>query len=175
MSSNPQSPSQSWVIGSAPDCTVVVAQPAVSGHHCRLTRQGDRFWIEDLQSTNGTWVNGAPIAVGQPVSIQPGAPVTLGRQTPFPWAAIQALAQASVKVPQAPQISQASQAPPPLPGFASGPGVAASSNPAGSSSGRVITIGRAPESMVQIDLPIISWNHAQIVFEGGRAILEDLS
>ena len=167
MSSNSQSPSQSWVIGSAPDCTVVVAQPAVSGHHCRLTRQGDRFWIEDLQSKNGTWVNGAPIPVGQPISIQPGSAVTLGRQTPFPWAMIQASAQASVKTPQTPQT------PPLLPG--SGSGSAGSSSPVSSSGGRVITIGRSPESTVQIDLPIVSWNHAQIVFEGGRAILEDLT
>lgn len=39
---------------------------------------------------------------------------------------------------------------------------------------RTIRIGRSPESEVVIDLPMISWNHAQIVFENGEYILEDL-
>jgi len=167
MSSNPQNPSQAWIIGSAPDCNIVVAQPAVSGHHCRLTRQGDRYWIEDLQSKNGTWVNGTQIPVGQAIPIQPGMPVTLGRQTPMPWAAIQASVQAAVQV--------AAQAPPPLPGFVPGPSPGQANAQSSSPGTRVITIGRSPESDVQVDLPIIGWTHARIVFEGGRAILEDLN
>jgi ABC-type multidrug transport system ATPase subunit len=38
---------------------------------------------------------------------------------------------------------------------------------------RQITIGRSPESDVQIDLPIVSWNHAVITEENGKYILED--
>ena len=137
MSSNPQTPVHSWTIGSAPDCDLVVAQPSVSGHHCRLTRQGNQYWIEDLQSTNGTFVNGSRIPVNQPMLVDPGWQITLGRQTPMPWPS--------------------------------------SALPSASASGRVISIGRAPESDVQVDLPIVSWNHAQIVFENNRAILEDLN
>jgi ABC transport system ATP-binding/permease protein len=37
-----------------------------------------------------------------------------------------------------------------------------------------ITIGRSPQSNVQIDLGIVSWNHARIIFEGAQLILEDL-
>src|SRR3978361_1566563 len=87
MSSHPQIPVQSWIIGSAVDCDIICAQPAVSGHHCRLTRQGNQYWIQDLQSTNGSFVNGTRIEVGQAVPIQPGMHVTLGQRTPMPWPA----------------------------------------------------------------------------------------
>ena len=36
-----------------------------------------------------------------------------------------------------------------------------------------ITIGRSPDSDIQIDLPIVSWNHAVITEENGKYILED--
>ena len=40
---------------------------------------------------------------------------------------------------------------------------------------RMITIGRAPESTVVLDYPMISWNHAQLaVYADGRMVLEDL-
>ena len=33
----------------------------VSRHHAQITCEGDEFWIEDLNSTNGTRVNGVRI------------------------------------------------------------------------------------------------------------------
>ena len=45
---------RSWTIGSGPDCDLVVDRPVVSGRHCRLTRVGDGYLLEDLGSTNGT-------------------------------------------------------------------------------------------------------------------------
>lgn len=44
-------------IGRLPDNTVVIDNPAVSGHHACISRDGDLFVVEDLQSTNGTFVN----------------------------------------------------------------------------------------------------------------------
>ena len=34
----------------------------VSGHHARLSAEADGLWIEDLNSSNGTWVDGRKIA-----------------------------------------------------------------------------------------------------------------
>jgi len=34
---------------------------SVSRRHAKLTRDGDELYIEDLNSTNGTYVNGAPV------------------------------------------------------------------------------------------------------------------
>lgn len=45
-------------IGRALDNDLVVEDPAVSRHHAEIRRQYGRFYLADLQSTNGTWVNG---------------------------------------------------------------------------------------------------------------------
>lgn len=45
-------------IGRAPDCDVVISDRKVSGHHAVVRRSGDRFELQDLGSTNGTFVNG---------------------------------------------------------------------------------------------------------------------
>jgi len=49
-------------IGRLPDNAVIIDNPAVSGHHARVFREGDRVILEDLKSTNGTFVNGRPVA-----------------------------------------------------------------------------------------------------------------
>lgn len=37
---------------------IVINDPEVSRHHCRLTQTGSGYTVEDLGSTNGTFVNG---------------------------------------------------------------------------------------------------------------------
>ena len=73
----------SWVIGSGADCDVVVDSPLSSSRHCRLTQTPDGFMLDDLGSTNGTYVNGNRIA--SPTHVTPGEPITLGRTVPMPW------------------------------------------------------------------------------------------
>lgn len=48
-------------IGRLPDNMVIIDNPAVSGHHARVYREGDQVIVEDLKSTNGTFVNGRHI------------------------------------------------------------------------------------------------------------------
>jgi predicted component of type VI protein secretion system len=48
---------ESLSVGRKPDNDIVVDNPAISGHHCRILRQGDGYYVEDLDSTNGTYVN----------------------------------------------------------------------------------------------------------------------
>lgn len=132
-------PLASWVIGRADDCNLRVADSSVSSHHCRVTHQASGFTVEDLGSTNGTFVDGLRIASGEPVWVPYGANVILGTQVEMPW-------------PVAPQTRPAESP---------------------SDGGKTITIGRSPESDVQIDFPIVSWNHAVIRVENGQYILED--
>jgi ABC transport system ATP-binding/permease protein len=73
----------SWLIGSADDCDLVVEHDLVSSHHCRLTKISDGFLIEDLHSSNGTYVNGERIETKQRVF--PTDRVTLGTRIPLPW------------------------------------------------------------------------------------------
>ncbi len=48
---------QRIVLGRHPDCEVVLDVAAVSRQHARLTQDGASFFIEDLGSRNGTFVN----------------------------------------------------------------------------------------------------------------------
>jgi pSer/pThr/pTyr-binding forkhead associated (FHA) protein len=53
---------QPVTIGRLPDNMLVIDNPAVSGRHARVVREGNHFVVEDLKSTNGTFVNDKPIA-----------------------------------------------------------------------------------------------------------------
>ncbi len=48
-------------IGRAPDCMIIIDDPSVSGRHAQLERSGETYRLKDLESTNGTRVNGIPI------------------------------------------------------------------------------------------------------------------
>lgn len=86
----------SWIIGSDPECDLVVDWPTVSGRHCRLTRTSDGDVLEDLGSSNGTYVNG--VRVAGPVAVRPGDRVTLGKQVPMPWPAARAAEPAPIRI-----------------------------------------------------------------------------
>jgi len=74
---------RSWVIGSRADCDVVVDSPLASGRHCELTQTPEGYVLNDLGSTNGTFVNG--LKIESPTRINTGDSITLGRTVPLPW------------------------------------------------------------------------------------------
>jgi predicted component of type VI protein secretion system len=49
-------------VGRKPDNDIVIDNPAVSGHHCKILRDGDTFFVEDLNSTNGVFLNAKKVA-----------------------------------------------------------------------------------------------------------------
>ncbi|MDP9149481.1 MAG: DUF4388 domain-containing protein [Myxococcota bacterium] len=57
----PIAPDKHIVIGRSSDLDMVLVEDMVSRKHARLALQGDQIWIEDLGSTNGTFVNGEKI------------------------------------------------------------------------------------------------------------------
>lgn len=64
---------------------ITINDPEVSRHHARILRQGDTFIMEDLGSTNGTFINGQrlsgsrPLNAGETVGL--GETVTLAFET----------------------------------------------------------------------------------------------
>lgn len=51
----------SIVVGRQPYCDVVLANNAVSREHAKFTKNSNGWFVEDLQSRNGVWVNGRRI------------------------------------------------------------------------------------------------------------------
>jgi len=71
------SPDAECVIGRAPSATVQVDDDLVSRKHCRIFFEGGYYVLEDLQSKNGTWVNGERVSS---TPLFDGDVVTIGRQ-----------------------------------------------------------------------------------------------
>jgi len=46
------------VLGRHPQCDIVIDVGAVSRQHAQIVREGETFYVEDLHSRNGTYVNG---------------------------------------------------------------------------------------------------------------------
>ena len=67
------------VIGRDPSCDRVLPHPEISRRHARLVRTPEGLTIEDLGSTNGTFVNGTRIT--RPTLLHPSDLVALGSTT----------------------------------------------------------------------------------------------
>jgi hypothetical protein len=63
-------------IGRRTPCEVVLRDDAVSARHARFISYGAEWEVEDLQSTNGTYLNGQRLDGATP--LQPGDVVTVG-------------------------------------------------------------------------------------------------
>ncbi len=66
---------RSVVLGRSRDCDVVLEDRSVSRRHAELVRHGDGFLLRDLDSTNGSAVNGKRI---REAAVQPGDDITVG-------------------------------------------------------------------------------------------------
>lgn len=65
-------------IGSQGDNDLILHDRYVSSHHANLRWDGVTWWIEDLNSTNGTFVNQQRVAPGSPMSVPGGAVLEVG-------------------------------------------------------------------------------------------------
>jgi pSer/pThr/pTyr-binding forkhead associated (FHA) protein len=64
-------------IGRSSDCTVVIDDDYASNHHARVSPHEGGWVIEDLGSTNGTYVQRT--RVSGPMSVPLGAPIRIGK------------------------------------------------------------------------------------------------
>jgi predicted component of type VI protein secretion system len=68
-------PKSTTIIGRREDCDVRIPLGEVSRKHCRLTADGDELRVEDMGSSNGTFLNGVRV---QEAAIQPGDSLQIG-------------------------------------------------------------------------------------------------
>lgn len=88
---------------------VAINDAEVSRKHARMMFQGGKYVLEDLGSTNGTFVNGQRLA--GPVVLKPGDVISLGEQIVLMYDAIAADAGATMAVPRR-AVQQAAPPPP---------------------------------------------------------------
>jgi pSer/pThr/pTyr-binding forkhead associated (FHA) protein len=65
------------LLGRAQEATLVLEDDYASGRHARLFPQGSRWFIEDLGSTNGTYLGAQQLTRALPVD--PGVPIRIGK------------------------------------------------------------------------------------------------
>ena len=64
-------------IGRAEDSTLVITDDYASARHARLVPRGGQWFVEDLGSTNGTYLDRAKVTAPTPVPL--GVPIRIGR------------------------------------------------------------------------------------------------
>jgi DNA-binding NtrC family response regulator len=74
----PLAEGRSLVIGRSPPADVTVRDNSLSRRHASVELAGGEIWVEDLGSTNGTWVDGEKI---ERVKVEPGGEITFGAVT----------------------------------------------------------------------------------------------
>jgi len=67
------------LIGRAPSCTLVLDDDYSSSRHARVFPQDGQWYVEDLGSTNGTFVGRERIEAPTPVEV--GAQLRVGQST----------------------------------------------------------------------------------------------
>ncbi len=65
------------VVGRAPSCTLVIDDAYTSSRHARIFPQAGEWVVEDLGSTNGTFLDDERVEA--PTVIRPGVPVRVGQ------------------------------------------------------------------------------------------------
>ena len=65
------------LIGRADDSTLVLDDDYASTRHARIAQQGEEWYVEDLGSTNGTYLDRAKVT--GPTRVPLGVPVRIGK------------------------------------------------------------------------------------------------
>lgn len=73
----------SFTIGRSIDCDIPLNDTAISRVHIVVSRRWNQIWIEDKNSSNGTFVNGTKIVQGTPVNVVATDKIQLGRSEYF--------------------------------------------------------------------------------------------
>lgn len=76
----PLGTADSLSIGRSSESGLVIRDDYTSSHHARLSKRGDIWTLQDLGSTNGTFLDGQRLS-DKPVQAQIGTPIKVGATT----------------------------------------------------------------------------------------------
>jgi predicted component of type VI protein secretion system len=133
MTQGPQ-PGQTFVLdqdlltlGRDPNNIIVINDPQISRHHARITRQDDWMVLEDIGSTNGTFVNGMrlvnshALANGDVVGLGDAVTLTYYGASPAMTEPLARPEESSYEPPPSPPPPSYEPQPPPPPTYAAPP------------------------------------------------------
>ena len=66
-------------VGRGPESDIQIRDNSVSRKHMEIIRKGEKYFIKDLASKNGTYVSNAQIKPGKELEIEPGVPIAAGK------------------------------------------------------------------------------------------------
>lgn len=66
------------LVGRSKQCDIVLEDPSVSMEQARITCSQERFYIQDLKSANGTWLDGKKVI--RKMRLKNGMKITFGKQ-----------------------------------------------------------------------------------------------
>ena len=156
-------------LGRSPDNHLVLSEDlSVSRHHAQIKYSGNAYVVTDLNSSDGTYVNGIQLAPHTPRSLVAGDQVRIGNY--------ELIFSASAPVPVRPTVSAAAQ----KTTISGVPDVGVGSPPTQARhldlKGRdTFTLGRDPLNDMAVNHPSVSRFHAQIKNQNGSYIVVDLN
>lgn len=137
--------SNSLRIGRDPDNQLVLSLQAVSRHHALVEQQNGGFYIQDLESTNGTYVNNQRLRAYEPHLLNAGDMIRIGDRS---GNSVHLEFKRVVRETE-PSI------PHPAPGTVR-------LTPLRTEESQIFTLGRAPENHLVLPHPAVSRRHAEI-------------
>ena len=65
-------------LGRAPDNHIQIKEKHISRRHLKIVQKGEKYFIEDLRSTNGTYIRDKQISAGKVFEVREGVPIGVG-------------------------------------------------------------------------------------------------
>lgn len=160
-------------VGRSRQCAIRLDSADVSGRHARIGFEGGEFWVEDLGSTNGTFVDQSQIS-GR-VSVPAGTPIIVGREISLVGVVSEdQIHSAPKEAPQGLEVKSDAEA--------HYPALVALSEVARPArlvlaAGQSYSLGRDPSSDMWLGAPHISRRHCVVSVDGsgGRVTVTDFS
>jgi len=159
------------IIGRDPSVDITIPSAAISRRHAKLTREGEAYMLEDLGSSNGTYLNDKKLTARLPLmsgdKIRFGKAITITYLAPTSEKAEKATAvRAQPAMPagvmqtmigEEPKVGVDASAPPQL-----SVAIAGGSSKVHTLTRPVLTIGRVEENDISIPSQIVSREHARL-------------